>query len=84
MSGKAITRYLLTCDGCSAQLGENGEYENALEARADAYGKGWRFPGRVKMSGETSAYTSDVCPACLPTWTPEPNKIDTWKNRRSK
>jgi hypothetical protein len=83
MAGKTITRYLLTCDGCGLQRGTKGEYENAMEARAAAYSDGWRFPGKVRMNGETSARSCDVCPACLPTFDPASvPPIDTWKNRR--
>lgn len=37
MTGKAIYRYELTCDGCAAKLGDKGEYGSAIEARAAAY-----------------------------------------------
>lgn len=38
MSGKTITRYVLTCDGgCGTKRGAQGEYETAMDARASAY-----------------------------------------------
>jgi hypothetical protein len=83
MSGETVTRYVLKCDGgCGIELGRSGEYENAMEARADAYGKGWRFPGQVKKGGAPSTRTSDVCPECLPGFKPQ-EANDTWKNKRN-
>jgi hypothetical protein len=84
VSGKTITRYVLKCDGeCGTERGANGEYENAMEARAAAYADGWRFPSKTTMNGKTSAQSCDVCPECLPTFDPTSvPPVDPWKNRR--
>ena len=65
MSGETITRYVLRCDGgCGTERGSNGEYANAMEARAAAYGEGWRFPSKMRADGKPSARTRDLCPKC--------------------
>lgn len=83
MSGQVITRYVLKCDGCGNTVpeGHNGEFANAIEARAAAYAANWRFPSRTRVNGQPGRESSDVCPSCLPTWQGAP-ATDTHKNRR--
>lgn len=62
---------VLVCDGCGVEVGSNGEFRNAMEARAHAYGLGWRFPSVVNKDGSFHASSAnDVCPECLPNWIP--------------
>lgn len=83
MSGRTITRYVLTCDGCGTERGNEGGYENAMEARAAAYADGWRYPSKTRKGGAPSTRTCDVCPKCLPTFDPASvPTTDTWKSRR--
>jgi hypothetical protein len=73
VSGRVLTRFELTCDGCQTALGSDGEFDNAIEARALAYTKGWRFPGRLKQDGQpTRNLVSDVCPDCIGGWKAQP------------
>jgi hypothetical protein len=65
---RAVYRHVLICDGCEAELPEAA---TATESRAAAYVAGWRFPSRVKVDGKPAMDSSDVCPACLPNWTPQ-------------
>ncbi len=64
MSGYTVSRYVLTCDRCDTSLGEDGKYESATEARADAYNLGWRYPKRTTSNGKPSTRTYDVCAVC--------------------
>lgn len=82
MAGKPLYRYMITCDGCEATVGENAEYANAAVAREAAARLGWALipklrangkPGRIDTTGRRVAmqYAHDVCPACQPTFQPE-------------
>lgn len=82
MSGKVISRHMLTCDGdCGATIGENGEYPTAVDSRTAAARLGWTLVPKTKANGKPTSipdklnragqYVHDVCPACLPTFTPE-------------
>lgn len=67
VSARVVTRLILVCDGCGTEF---DEHPNATEARAAAYGAGWRYPSKVKANGTQATRTSDVCPKCLPGWVP--------------
>jgi hypothetical protein len=45
-------------------------FSSLTEARAAAYGQGWRFPNRITTQDKPAAATSDACPACIDGWTP--------------
>lgn len=70
MSGYVVFRYVLVCDRCETSLGEDGKYESATEARADAYNLGWRYPKRTTKHGHPSTRTYDVCAVC---WVASPS-----------
>lgn len=77
---------ILICDGCYKELGSNGEYRSAMEARAAAYGRGWRFPPTVRANGTEGGRVSDACPDCIGNWTPKPahsSQIPAGKQYRS-
>lgn len=67
-----ITLAMLECDGCGTWFGEEKPFSNPMEARAAAYSAGWRFPHHVGTKGRMINSTSDVCPSCVPSWTPQP------------
>jgi hypothetical protein len=71
VSGRTITRYVLACDGCGAEL---PEAQSSVEARGAAYAAGWRFPAQTKADGSTSSNANDVCPKCLPGWRAQPSR----------
>lgn len=80
MAGKPLYRYVLICDGCDVTLGENGEYENAVTARAAAAELGWALIPKLKANGEPGkavradgnmANAHDACPGCRSTFQPE-------------
>jgi hypothetical protein len=71
MTSVTLVRYLIECDGCLAIFGDHDGFESSTEARAAAYGQGWRFPNRLKANGEAGSQASDVCPECLPGWKPQ-------------
>jgi hypothetical protein len=67
---------VLACDGCSTELGTDGQFRTAMDARAAAYAAGWRFVAKLKKDGQPAGglsptNTSDVCPKCLPTFRPQ-------------
>ena len=70
MSALHVSRYILVCDGCAATHGEPHGHSSAMEMRAAAYASGWRFPSQVRKNGTAASRASDVCPTCLPSWTP--------------
>jgi hypothetical protein len=70
MAALSFQRYLVECDGCQNRHGEPDGRRTSEEARAAAYADGWRFPAMVKSDGKPGASTSDVCPKCVPNWTP--------------
>lgn len=78
MSGRIVSRFILVCDGCQAEF---GQYPSATEARAAAYGQGWRFPAKVTAHGTPSSRAADVCPKCLPTWKPTVSRNRSPKER---
>lgn len=65
MSGRVITKFILTCDACDVDL---GEFESATEARAAAYVEGWRFPNKLNKKGAEMRRTHDVCVDCRETF----------------
>ena len=67
MSGRVVSRFILACGGCGT---ERPETLSSMDARAEAYTTGWRFPQKATSGGSPSSRTSDVCPDCLPTWQP--------------
>lgn len=71
MASLHIAMYLIECDGCSKVFGAPQGYPSSTEARAAAYGDGWRFPNQVTKAGKTANTTSDVCPGCVPSWSPQ-------------
>lgn len=77
MSALAFHRYIVECDGCHARHGEPDGRPSVAAARAAAYADGWRFPAMVLASGKPSSSSSDVCPTCIPSWTPA-----RWGSRR--
>lgn len=83
MAGRTVTHYEITCDGCGEVRGVEAEHRTAIEARAAVYAEGWRFPPKARMNGAgpSKGQVSDVCPKCLPDWTPQQTH-DTWKSRR--
>lgn len=70
-----ITQIMLECDGCGAWYGWPSPFDNPAEARAVAYGDGWRYPHQVGTKGRSLGITSDVCPKCYPTWKPQPRTL---------
>lgn len=80
MSGKIVTRYVMTCDGgCGATFGANCEYPTAAESRNAAAEQGWAVVPKLKSNGKPvrlpatlrgSQYFDDVCPGCLPAFQP--------------
>lgn len=79
MSGHTITRWVLVCDSCGI---DRPESPNAISGRAEAYAAGWRFVSRLKQNGDSAFEADDVCPRCLPTWTPRPAKRGSSRSRR--
>lgn len=63
--------YLIECDGCRKAFGTPMGYPSVAESRAAAYVEGWRFPNHVTKTGNFGRTTSDVCPDCAPSWTPQ-------------
>jgi hypothetical protein len=61
---------ILICDECGSELGADGRFRSAMEARAAAYGAGWRFPPALSSSGSEGSRSHDACPDCAPTWRP--------------
>jgi hypothetical protein len=72
MAALQISSVVLRCDGCNKALNDGEAFGNTTEARAAAYGAGWRFPSMLTSSGKPAQRGSDVCPSCLPTWMPVP------------
>lgn len=72
MASLIIVRYVIGCDGCNATFGTRAGFESLTEARAAAYGEGWRFPAQTGAKGQPIATSSDVCPACTDAWQPRP------------
>jgi hypothetical protein len=71
MSIKQINAYLIVCDGCEDKYGPLFGM-NAVEARATAFGNGWRFPSKVNSNGDAvTRANNDVCPICAPTFEPK-------------
>lgn len=70
MSSHTMQAVYLCCDGCKTELGVDGRFRSALEARAAGYAEGWRFPPALRKNGALSLNTHDVCPACIPGWEP--------------
>ena len=72
MSAPYLYRYKLVCDGCKAEHLPAADptigFGSTMEARADAYSHGWRFPHRINKNGTQASRTSDVCPDCAPGW----------------
>lgn len=75
MSTLNFTRYILECDGCGARHGAPNGHNSAQEARIAAYVDGWRYPARLKADGSVGVSTSDVCPDCMPAWTPQGRRV---------
>lgn len=80
MTSVTLVRYLIECDGCLVIFGDHEGFDSHTEARAAAYGQGWRFPCRLKVNGQAGNQTSDVCPECLPDWQPQALIDKTRKN----
>lgn len=72
MSIGQVLRAVVTCDGCGVRFGEPVGYDNGRDAREAAAEAGWSFPPKLRANGEPAASSSDVCPACAPSWTPVP------------
>lgn len=66
-----IITYALQCDGCKTVFCAPHGVPSPMDARGAAYGAGWRFPPLTGKNDDARAITSDVCPACLPEWTPQ-------------
>lgn len=83
MSARTLTFTALVCDGCGTDIDglQSGGYDNVMEARAAAYGLGWRFPNRINEAGRTIKNTSDVCPNCIGDWKPQVRQTATWTPR---
>lgn len=76
MSTKQRTYYTVTCDGTRHEdqplTFADPTYQSAIEARAAAYGAGWRFPAKILADGTQSpTQVSDVCPDCIDGFEPE-------------
>lgn len=71
MATRTVSFHTLVCDGCRKQFGLEAPFGSVIEARAAAYGQGWRFPERVRASTGESRTVNDVCPDCQP-WTSRP------------
>lgn len=63
-----LSIHTLVCDGCGQQFGMDVCYGSAIEARAAAYGDGWRFPEKIRKTRGESKSVSDVCPKCTHGW----------------
>ena len=61
----------LVCDGCDTEIGADGRFRSAAEARAGAYVEGWRFPQALTSRGLLGTRSNDVCPECITGWTPQ-------------
>jgi hypothetical protein len=83
MATRTISFHTLVCDGCQAQFGADVQYASVIEARAAAYGAGWRFPERVKATRGESKTVNDVCPTCAPGWQAQPAR-NNWANRKGR
>ena len=70
MATRVINFHTLICDGCEKTFGTTTQY-SIIEARAAAYGAGWRFPERVRATVGESKTVNDVCPSCAPDWKPQ-------------
>jgi hypothetical protein len=66
----SFNRYTLQCEGCPARFGEPHGYNSPDIARIASRQHGWGTPPIRRTSGHLGVITSDVCPACLPTWEP--------------
>ncbi|MET8506801.1 hypothetical protein ABZV60_19415 [Streptomyces sp. NPDC004787] len=71
MSTLTFSRVVLQCDGCLRRHGDPHGHNSAQEARAAAYGDGWRFPATVRADGTPGNGSSDVCGSCIPAWRPK-------------
>lgn len=72
MAAMAIHSMILRCDGCGEALLDGTPFPSAMDARGAAYCEGWRFPQQLsKRTGAPVTSCSDVCPKCLPGWTPQ-------------
>ena len=70
MSTQTTQAVILICDECGAELGTDGRFRSAMDARCGAYAEGWRFPPVLTKTGAESRQTHDACPDCAPTWVP--------------
>lgn len=74
MSTQARTFYTVTCDGKHASPVRflDPTFSSSIEARAAAYGTGWRFPPKLLGDGTQSpTQVSDVCPDCVGDFEPQ-------------
>lgn len=74
MSTRARTFYTVTCDGNHQKEAQflDPTFASAIEARAAAYGIGWRFPPKLLGDGSQSpTQVSDVCPECVGDFEPQ-------------
>ncbi|MGD6750967.1 hypothetical protein [Streptomyces sp. BH105] len=73
MATITVHAVMLSCDGCGTRLRGGEQYSSATDARGAAYGEGWRFPPQIsKRTGQPlTNSSSDVCPTCVPTWSPQ-------------
>lgn len=71
MSALQVSTVVIECDGCGLRYGIGDALRSAMEARAAAYGNGWRYPPMVDFKGNPGAMTNDVCPTCITEWTPK-------------
>lgn len=81
MATRTLSYRILVCDGCEKEFGRAMNFASLIEARAAAYGEGWRFPPRVRTTGAEAKQVSDVCPGCVPGWRERPAQ-NNWAVRR--
>lgn len=75
MTALHINTVVLQCDGCGSQLLNGQPFPSTTEARAAAYGQGWRFPNQISQrTGQPVQTASDACPNCLTNWAPQTNE----------
>lgn len=83
MATRTISYHTLVCDGCDVPFGRDVHYASVIEARAAAYGEGWRFPQRRRANGAESTTVNDVCPTCVPGWRERPAQ-NNWASHRGR
>jgi len=91
MSGRTVSHYVITCDGCGKTIGDHAEFTAAVEARAWASDNGWLLVPQVLSNGRQARVSTsqprfgdDVCPDCGLVWEPKQADVpwggSSWMN----